>query len=195
MAGDIRKADEEPHDALNVPKDSSNKAFSAQVWQDWKTQHPGNANMMPGGTYNSAGGKPKEISLIDEIKSITWEDFKNIHNIPCAREAFLTGIGGAFGAGAVRTIVGGPVIKACNWAVGTWIFSSVGMWEFCQRRRTTEKQGMKRAVEVLDKKRLEKAEAQARKMREERLTREEATRIAAEEEEKRKRESWWKLWR
>ena len=48
------------------------------------------------------------------------------------------------------------VWSTCNWAVGSFVFGSVLMFEYCQRRRQLEMQGMKRAVEVIDRKQAEK---------------------------------------
>lgn len=48
------------------------------------------------------------------------------------------------------------VWSSCNWAVGSFIFGSFLMYEFCQRRRLLEQQGMKRAVEVIERKKAEK---------------------------------------
>lgn len=45
--------------------------------------------------------------------------------------------------------------SSCNWAVGSFIFGSFLMYEFCQRKRTLEMAGMKRAVEVIDRKKAE----------------------------------------
>jgi len=68
---------------------------------------PENANLMPGGTMNTAGGKMREAGYIDGIKSIKWSDFMEVHKKPCVREAFLTGIGAGFAVGGVRSILGG----------------------------------------------------------------------------------------
>ena len=46
--------------------------------------------------------------------------------------------------------------SACNWAVGSFVVGSILMHEFCQRKRLLEKQGLKRAVEVIEQKRGEK---------------------------------------
>ena len=54
-----------------------------------------------------------------------------------------------------------PVWKTCNWAVGSFIFGSLSMYEYCQRKRFLEMQGMKRAVEVIDRKRAEKTKKTA----------------------------------
>lgn len=48
------------------------------------------------------------------------------------------------------------VLKSCNWAAGSFCIGSIAMYEYCQRRRMLEKQGMKRAVEVIGRKRAEK---------------------------------------
>lgn len=48
------------------------------------------------------------------------------------------------------------VFGACTWAVGTFCLGSAVMYEFCQRRRQLEREGMQRVVEVIDRKKLEK---------------------------------------
>lgn len=68
------------------------------------------------------------------------------------------------------------------------IGTSVGAYEFCQYRRRKEIEGMKRVVEIIDKKKAEKERwlkeaAEAKKVEEERLA-----------EEKRRQEKWWKVW-
>ena len=40
----------------------------------------------------------------------------------------------------------------------SFVFGSFMMYEYCQRRRQLEMQGMKRAVEVIDRKKAEKRE-------------------------------------
>lgn len=45
---------------------------------------------------------------------------------------------------------------SCNWAVGSFMFSSLMMHEYCKRKRQLEIQGMQRAVEVIDRKQAEK---------------------------------------
>jgi len=63
-------------------------------------------NMMPGGTYNSAGGKPKEVSWTDAFK-ISPQEIMNLHRLPCSRDSLLVGLGTGFGVGGVRAILGG----------------------------------------------------------------------------------------
>jgi hypothetical protein len=65
------------------------------------------ANTLPGGTYNSAGGRPADV---------TWKDafsFKHEGNAyawyqaPCARDSLLVGMGAGGAAGGLRFILKG----------------------------------------------------------------------------------------
>lgn len=64
-----------------------------------------------------------------------------------------------------------PILKACSWAVGTFVFGSFFMHEYCQRKRLLEIQGLKMAAELIDRKkterRLEQMRAAKQKAREE----------------------------
>lgn len=51
------------------------------------------------------------------------------------------------------------VLRCSNWAVGAFCFGSFAMYEFCQRQRSLEREGVKRAVEVVERKRAEKKAA------------------------------------
>lgn len=84
-----------------------------------------------------------------------------------------------------------PVSKIANWAVGTFVFVSLGSYEFCQYRRMLEKAHMKRAVEIIDRKKNEK-EAEAKLKRDERRRLKEELDKKAEEALKNK--SSWKFW-
>ena len=59
------------------------------------------------GSLNTAGGRTKEASYLDALRSIKLSDFQEVHTKPCARDAFLTGIGSGFGIGGVRAVLGG----------------------------------------------------------------------------------------
>lgn len=48
------------------------------------------------------------------------------------------------------------IFTACSWAVGTFVLGSAAMYEFCQRKRRLEREGMQRVVEVIDRKKSEK---------------------------------------
>lgn len=118
MADDTRNSaikEDLSREALTV--DPAQKAFSGAQWQDTQAQGyqpPQNANMMPGGTENTAGGQTKDIGLGDAIESIKMEDFTVIHKKPCVRDALMTGIGSGFGIGGVRALLGGMLPENCN---------------------------------------------------------------------------------
>lgn len=98
----------------------------------------------------------------------------------------MTGIGAGAGVGALRWIMGLPVPKAANWAVGAGALAAVVQYEWCQFRRRQEKEKLKRVVEVYAarqaKERREKEEEEARRAKKE------------EEEERRSRRGWWRFW-
>ena len=72
---------------------------------------PPNANALSGGAgLNTAGGRTKEASYFDALRSIKPSDFQEVHKKPCVRDALLTGIGGGFGIGGFRAILGGTLI-------------------------------------------------------------------------------------
>lgn len=78
---------------------------------------PQNANLLPGGTINTAGGKVRETSILEAAKTIKLGDFRELHKKPCARESFLVGIGAGFGIGGLRAVMGGwffflPIFRA-----------------------------------------------------------------------------------
>lgn len=113
MADDTRLPQPEKEDlsreALTVSPE--HVPFSGTQWQDIKA--PENANMMAGGTQNTAGGKAPEISIGNAFKDgLKWDDFTTLHKRPCVRDGLLTGIGGGAALGGVRAIFGGE--PACS---------------------------------------------------------------------------------
>jgi cytochrome c oxidase assembly protein subunit 20 len=70
-------------------------------------KRPENANLLPGGTQNTAGGQVKAVSAVDAAKTIKLEEFKEIHKKPCVRDALLTGMGSGFAMAGVRALMGG----------------------------------------------------------------------------------------
>ncbi|KAI9861477.1 MAG: hypothetical protein M1824_002369 [Vezdaea acicularis] len=152
-------------------------------------KRPENANLLAGGTENTAGGKTPDIPSLGEIaKSIKIEEFKEVHQKPCVRESLLTGMGSGFAVGGIRAVLGASIPRASNWAVGTFCFMSFGAYQYCQYRRYVEKQGMARAVEVVE---LKRAAKQREKREEERKAKEEEAR---REEERIKTRRWYKFW-
>ena len=105
MAGDTRD-DKSPQYA---PSDASNeRPYQGKIYERFHVSAtPENANTLPGGTSNTAGGRPKEAGLIDAAKAVRLKKLKEIHEKPCVRDSLLTGIGAGFGVGGLRAVVGG----------------------------------------------------------------------------------------
>ncbi|KAI5863662.1 hypothetical protein GGS23DRAFT_596168 [Durotheca rogersii] len=150
----------------------------------------------PGQGAPAAPGQPPP-TIRDGIQSIKRDDFFGVHRIPCARQAFMTGIVAGTVAGFGRYLVGAPanrrprgatarIPKAANWAFGTFFVASIGQWEYCRAQRASELVAMARVVEVIDRKQAEKKAETARLQQEaaEKLEREAAA----------KRKSWYKFW-
>lgn len=66
-----------------------------------------NRNSLPGANPDALIGKRPEPGIVDALKTIKLQDFKEVHKKPCTREGFLTGIGAAFATGGVKAILGG----------------------------------------------------------------------------------------
>lgn len=111
MADDTRQPDELPINKDTLTVNPENKPFTGTQWQGGKQipyQPPENANMMPGGTDNTAGGKAPEVSIWNAFSNgLKWDDFKELPKRPCVRDALMTGIGAGFSAGGIRAIFGG----------------------------------------------------------------------------------------
>lgn len=124
--------------------------------------------------------------MADAWRSIKADDFLSVHQAPCSRQGFLTGIGSGGAIGFLRFVLGTPVPKAANWAVGVGMAAAIAQYEFCQYRRRQEREKIKRVVEVYDRK-----QAEARRLEEEakreRETREEEARLKAQRR-------WYKFW-
>ena len=109
MADDTRQQEDLSKEALNLHPE--NKPFTGAQWQSAKEQTfkpPENANMLPGGTDHTAGGKTPEYSISNAFEGkLKWSDFMDLPKRPCVRDSFMTGIGAGFALGGVRTIFGG----------------------------------------------------------------------------------------
>lgn len=78
--------------------------------------------------------------------------------------------------------------------MGSFVLFSIANYEYCTYRRQIEKAGMKRAVEMMNEKRIKvqaKEESAKIKREERRRAKEEADR---KEEQERNRKSSWKFW-
>jgi cytochrome c oxidase assembly protein subunit 20 len=74
--------------------------------------------------------------------------------------------------------------------VGSFCLAGIANYEFCLYRRRLEKSYMKRAVEIIDRKKGEKEAEIERKRKERRAAKEEADRLAEEAANKKS----WKPW-
>ena len=222
-------------EALNVqPENKPFTGTQWQGGKQLPYRPPENANMMAGGTEHTAGGKTPEVSLSNAFDGgIKWSDFTELPKRPCVRDALMTGIGSGFAFGGIRAIFGGtstqiPILStyqgeqdhllsnslsfpiaavwtSCTWAVGSFCLGAPAMYQFCLYKRQAEKEGMMRAVEILNKKDTEKKAREARKekAREERRAQKETeldAQFAALNEAKPNTVSqnggkpWWKIW-
>ncbi|KAH0537338.1 hypothetical protein FGG08_005854 [Glutinoglossum americanum] len=167
---------------------------------------PENANALPGDSPSAIDGRRPNVGIAEIAKSITLEDFRTVHTKPCVRDSLLMGILGGFGVGGVRAILGvhdtarlildgskAPIPKASNWAVGTFCISSFVAYEICQYKRMVAKEGIKRAVEVVDRKKIER-EQKMKEARERRRQEKMEADAIMEEERQRKEGRWWKVW-
>ncbi|GAB1317862.1 Cytochrome c oxidase assembly protein COX20, mitochondrial [Madurella fahalii] len=130
-------------------------------------------------------------TITEAVQSIKPSDFLTVHQAPCSRTGLLTGIGAGAVAGALRWIMGLPVPRAANWAVGTGALAAVAQYEYCQFRRRQEREKVRRVVEVYGRQQA----AQRAKEEAERKAREEKERARVEEEERQRRsKGWWRFW-
>jgi cytochrome c oxidase assembly protein subunit 20 len=115
MAEDTRKYNSTPSNDAPVADESAPwrkkpeydypKTQAGKMWEAFgNPKEP--VNEMPGGTYNSAGGKPKEVTW---KAAFDWKmsDAKRFYKVPCARDSLLVGVGGGAAVGGVTAIVGG----------------------------------------------------------------------------------------
>ncbi|KAK5135149.1 hypothetical protein LTR08_005535 [Meristemomyces frigidus] len=178
MADDTRQPPPSADTPINrdtLTVNPENKPFTGTQWQGGKqlpaTTPPPNANLLAGGTENTAGGKAPDVTVGNAFKDgVKWDDFTQLRKRPCVRDALLTGIGSGFALGGARAIYGAAIWSSCTWAVGSFCFGAPAMYQYCLYKRQAEKQGMMRAVEILNKKDIEKRAREARKekVREER---------------------------
>ena len=73
-----------------------------------------NANVMPGGTRNTAGGKVQQAGFQDALKSIQPGDVMTVHQKPCARQSYMTGMGMGAVVGVLQSIRGRECTPTCQ---------------------------------------------------------------------------------
>ncbi|KAL8820498.1 MAG: hypothetical protein Q9223_001298 [Gallowayella weberi] len=174
MAADTR-------DSRSTKESSGSSATVAPAERSFDTFNypatPENRDSLAGANPNVLAGKHTEPGIVDALKSIKLEDFKEVHKKPCTREGFLTGLGAAFATGGVRVIFGAPIFTACSWAVGAFAFGSFAMHEYCQRNRKRERAGMQRVnAALLEKKKIKEEQKREEDRKARRKAKEEADR-------------------
>ncbi|POS81377.1 hypothetical protein DHEL01_v200211 [Diaporthe helianthi] len=130
----------------------------------------------------------KRATVGEAFKTIKSEDILKVHMAPCSRDGFITGIGSGAAVGFLRYIIGAPVPKSANWAVGSGMAISILMYEYCQYQRRVERANMKRVVEVVSKK-----QAELRKKEEEKKLQSRAEMVASPAD-KTNSKAWYKFW-
>ncbi|THZ55791.1 hypothetical protein D6C86_08329 [Aureobasidium pullulans] len=142
------------------------KAFTSDQWSDAEATHakkPENANVYAAAaSQHTAGGSAEDVTLVDAAKTIKIDDFASLPKKPCVRDSLLTGMTAGFVVGSSRAIWRAPIQSATNWAVGTFVIGSAGMYQYCQYKRLAEKEGMTRAMEIIDRKQIERKQKEAR---------------------------------
>jgi cytochrome c oxidase assembly protein subunit 20 len=113
MADDTRQNGEDAATRLKKPKHEFPKTQAGKMWE--ALGNPAEpANSMLGGTYNSAGGKPPEVSWLDafkfsrEGKSYSW------YQAPCARDSLLVGMGAGGAFGGLRFVLKGELLSSSS---------------------------------------------------------------------------------
>ncbi|KHN97174.1 Cytochrome oxidase biogenesis protein, Cox20 subunit [Metarhizium album ARSEF 1941] len=162
---------------------------NAQANPNQKTLHVWSKAIEEPDESQSQGADKKANSarptISGAVSMIKTEDFTNVHNTPCARQGFLTGIAAGTGIGGLRFVLSGNAVKAANWAVGMFILGSTASYEYCQYLRRAERIQMKRHIEVVSENRREQARKADKEKKEQ--MRLEQERIAAQR-------PWYKFW-
>lgn len=174
------------------PKHDFPETQAGKLWKAFGNPEGGPVNEMPGGTFNTAGGRPQEPSWRDAFR---FDVFNNpnkpaFYQTACARDSLLVGIAAGGGVGGLRFIVKGigKSWVTANYAVGAFALTATGMYTWCQRRKAEEARGMAAAVAGMKMLHEKRAREEAEKKRQE----EERRRL--EEDERIKSRRWWKPW-
>ncbi len=110
MADDTRQTKDKEISISDFNAHPDNKAFSGDQWKDEKAKYvrpPQNANVLAGGTENTAGGKLPEISIGAAFDGgIKLADFTDLPKRPCVKDSSINAMIAAFGVGGLRVVFG-----------------------------------------------------------------------------------------
>ena len=104
-SGDLARSDPPPP-KRGSPKHDFPKTQAGKMW-DALGNPAEPANTMPGGTYNTAGGKPPELSWKDAFTFQHEGNKYSWYQAPCARDSLLVGMGSGGAVGGLRFILKG----------------------------------------------------------------------------------------
>ncbi len=120
MAEDIRES--EPSQTNDAPQPEVRRPRRPKPKHDFPQTQAGKlwdafgnpeepVNTIPGGTYNSAGGRPKEVTWRDALKfsEFNKEGRPWFYQTSCARDSLLVGMGAGGTIGGLRFILKGGV--------------------------------------------------------------------------------------
>jgi len=88
------------------PKHDFPQSQAGKLWDAFGNPEE-SENTLPGGTYNSAGGKPAPVTWKDAFSFSYNSKGPAWYQTPCARDSLLVGIGGGGAVGGVSFILKG----------------------------------------------------------------------------------------
>jgi cytochrome c oxidase assembly protein subunit 20 len=110
MADDTRQSKDREISIRDFNANPENRAFSGEQWREAKDKYykpPQNANVLAGGTENTAGGKLPEVTIGNAFpEGFKWSDFGELPKRPCVRDSSKNAIIAAFAVGGMRSIFG-----------------------------------------------------------------------------------------
>ncbi|KAK5095817.1 hypothetical protein LTS08_007954 [Lithohypha guttulata] len=168
---------------------------ASKMWRAFENPEGGPVNELPGGKFNSAGGKPREASWRDAFRFDQFfrSDRPAFYKTGCARDSLLVGIGTGGAVGGINFILRGlrGMMTTGHYAVGVFTLTAGGMYAWCTSRQREEAKGIAMAVAGMRMLHEKKAKEEAEKKR---LLEEERLRKLQEEEEQRRNKRWYKWW-
>jgi hypothetical protein len=99
-------APETPRPRRKKPMHAYPETQAGKMWKALQLEEP--VNTMPGGTVNTAGGRPKEVTWRDAFNfGGSISDITKIPWMPCSRDALLVGIASGVGIGGTSFVLTG----------------------------------------------------------------------------------------
>jgi cytochrome c oxidase assembly protein subunit 20 len=132
-----------------VPAPAAPQQKQPQFLEDLPPKFEDHTTLPAGGVPGaSASGSAEGGLLTNAVRSIQPSDFGKLHEMPCFREAILTGgaVGGVVFAVMITTRSAVP--RAFNWAVGGLLVGSIVSWEQCRFKLRQEKKNQLMAREM-----------------------------------------------